>query len=306
MNTATRSLFLACLTLACAHRPVAAQEPPPAAPPEIPAPPSFDELQAMIARMQRQLDGLGAAASERDAALRFLEQQVDQAAGQITGTGQANEALRGEAAALSTRMEDLGRDRERLSRAAGEQAATVDRLMAQLAMLTGELEQERGARAAETTRLTTELAAVRRELDEAHTLLAAAETRVDEQQDTIDGLDERLAEALAARVEESSSGTARSSSAACGRRWATAPISASSATGSCSRPSSCSPRARPRSIPKANGSCERSRARSRTSRPRSRPRSTGSCGPTATPTGCRCEAAPSARTGSCPWRGRSR
>jgi chromosome segregation ATPase len=179
MNTATRSLFLACLALASPPRPAAAQEVPPTAPQETPAPPSFDELQATIARMQRQLDGLGAAASERDAALRFLEQQVDQAAGQITGTGQANEALRGEAATLSTRMEDLGRDRERLSREAGEQAASADQLAAQVAALTGELERERGARAAETARLTAELAGARRALDEAQTLLSAAETRVD-------------------------------------------------------------------------------------------------------------------------------
>jgi chromosome segregation ATPase len=161
MNVATRFLFLACLVLAGPPRPAAAQE-------TAPAPPSFEELQATIARMQKQLDGLGAAASAREEALRFLEQQVDAAAGQITGTGQTNEALRGEAAALSTRMEELGRDREQLSRTAGEHAATVDRL-------------------------TAELAEARRALEEAHRLLSAAEIRIDQQQDTIDALDERLA-----------------------------------------------------------------------------------------------------------------
>ena len=56
----------------------------------------------MIARMQQRLDRLAAAAGERDQALRFLEQQVDQAAGEIAGTGKTNESLRGETAALST------------------------------------------------------------------------------------------------------------------------------------------------------------------------------------------------------------
>jgi chemotaxis protein MotB len=43
---------------------------------------------------------------------------------------------------------------------------------------------------------------LRRERDEAQELLATAETEVDRKQDAIDALDERLAEALAQRVEE--------------------------------------------------------------------------------------------------------
>ena len=54
--------------------------------------------------MQERLNRLGSAAAERDQALRFLEQQVDQASGEIAGTGKTNESLRGEAAALSDQL----------------------------------------------------------------------------------------------------------------------------------------------------------------------------------------------------------
>ena len=42
--------------------------------------------------MQERLNRLGTAAAERDQALRFLEQQVDQASGEIAGTGKTNES----------------------------------------------------------------------------------------------------------------------------------------------------------------------------------------------------------------------
>ena len=48
-------------------------------------------------------------------ALRFLEQQVDQASGEIAGTDKTNESLRGETAVLSDQIEDLSRDRDRLT-----------------------------------------------------------------------------------------------------------------------------------------------------------------------------------------------
>jgi chemotaxis protein MotB len=162
-----------------------AEEPPP------PAALSFEELQATIARMQARIDRLGSASTERDSALRFLEQQVEQAAGEIAGSGEATEALRGEAAALSTRLQDLARDRDRLSGEAGVRSTALEAAQAR----EGELAARLAAAEAETQRL-------RKALDEAHRLLAAAETRVDEQQDEIEGLDERLARALKAQVEE--------------------------------------------------------------------------------------------------------
>ena len=246
---------------------------------EVPSAASFDEVQATIRRMQERLERLGTAASERDQALRFLEEQVEQATGEITGTGETNAALHGETAALADRLEDLSRDRDQLegevgqrgealaaleqrvgalsdelSRAQGARtllAAEVDTLRASLAAaaaregeLTTEIAALRGTlgegaaalaeRAAEAENLRLELAAVRQGADEAarraarevaaaegaaealrrereslrvevaelNALLAAAETKVDEQQDRIDGLDERLAAALSARVAE--------------------------------------------------------------------------------------------------------
>jgi chemotaxis protein MotB len=279
--------------LALGAEPLRAQEAAAPAPAPPAAAPSFEEAQAMIARMQQRLDRLGSAASERDQALRFLEQQVDQAAGEIAGTGKTNESLRGETAALSDQLEGLSRDRDRLTSEADQRRTALERLEAQVAALTGDLGRERyaksgltqelegvraelaaalaqegqlrarlavleqgatasadaaaarvaaaeaeaatraedarrvrqeaadlrrelddarellavaeseaPARAEEARRLREEASGLRRQIDEAHKLLAAAETEVDEKQDAIDALDERLAEALAQRVEE--------------------------------------------------------------------------------------------------------
>jgi chemotaxis protein MotB len=222
------------------------------------AAPSFEEVQATIARMQQRLERLGSAAGERDQALRFLEQQVDQAAGEIGGAGKTNESLRGETAALSDQLEGLSRDRDRLTSEVDQRRTALERLEAQVAALTGDLGRERfarsglsqelesvraelttalaeegqlrarvaaleqgatasadaaaarvaaaeaeaAARAKEVRRLREEASGLRRERDEAQELLAAAETEVDKKQDAIDALDERLAEALARRVEE--------------------------------------------------------------------------------------------------------
>jgi chemotaxis protein MotB len=254
--------------LALAAHPVRAQEAP-AAPT---AAPSFEEIQATIQRMQERLGRLGNSAAERDQALRFLEQQVEQATGEIAGTDQTNEALRGEAAALSRQVEDLSRRRDELQGQVGEQDAAVDDLAARVGELTaalsaahesgsslaGDLDAARAALAAANVResaLAAQLAALaagadaeaktaaartaeieelrarlaamertagegakaaadrvaaaerdaeelRRQVDEMNRLLADAETRIDEQRDEIDGLDERLTQALEQKVEE--------------------------------------------------------------------------------------------------------
>jgi chemotaxis protein MotB len=244
--------------LALGAEPLRAQETaaPTPAPPA--AAPSFEEAQAMIARMQQRLDQLGSAAAERDQALRFLEQQVDQAAGEIAGTGKTNESLRGETAVLSDQLEGVSRDRDRLTSEVDQRRSALEQLESQVAALTDDLGRERyaksglaqelesvraeltaafaqegelkarvaaleqsatatadaavarlaaaeaeaAARAEEATRLRAEATGLRRELDEVNELLAAAETEVDTKQDAIDALDERLAEALAQRVEE--------------------------------------------------------------------------------------------------------
>ncbi len=240
----------------------------------------------MIARMQQRLDQLGSATAERDQALQFLEKQIDQAAGEIAGTGKTNESLRGETAVLSDQINGLSRDRERLAGEAGEHAAAQAALETQVTTLSGALDQahrdrslieqelaaarselaqsvagknslqaqvagmaqkaseaaktadtrlaaavaEAGQRAAEADRLRAQVAELqqaatertaaaaaaaadvtkeaaeterlRREIDHLNEMLATAETKVDTQQDTITGLDAKLDEALARKVEE--------------------------------------------------------------------------------------------------------
>jgi chemotaxis protein MotB len=133
-----------------------AQAPPAAAP----AAPSFDDVQATIKRMQERLNRLGTAAAERDQALRFLEQQVDQASGEITGAGKTNESLRGEAAALSHQLEDLSRRRDQLQGEVGERGEALASLRSEVATLSGELGEARNAR----TALAQELEATRASL----------------------------------------------------------------------------------------------------------------------------------------------
>ncbi len=274
------------LTLALNIAAARAQEGPATAP----AAPSFDEVQATIKRMQERLNRLGDAAAERDQALRFLEQQVDQASGEIAGTGKTNESLRGEAAALSTQVEDLSRRRDELQGQVGERGAAVEDLRTQIADLSAELGQAKSAgtalsrelasataelaaakaregdlaariatleatadsstktsaeriaaaeaaaadqaataqqlrqqlaalartvgentkaaadRIAESQRLAADLRrerdGLRSEVEDLNRLLASAETKIDAQQDAIDGLDERLNDALKAKVEE--------------------------------------------------------------------------------------------------------
>ena len=147
----TIALFVA-LTTNIVH----AQEPPAAPPPA----PSFEEVQATIQRMQERLNRLGDSAAQRDQALKFLEQQVDQASGEIAGTGQTNEALRGEAAALSRQLEDLSRHRDELQGEVGQRSAALAGLESQVADLTGALGKAQGAQAT----LSRELEAARADL----------------------------------------------------------------------------------------------------------------------------------------------
>jgi chemotaxis protein MotB len=154
MNPSIRPIGILLSLVLAAAGPTRAADPAPAAP--APAP-SFEEVQAMIARMQQRLDSLGSATAERDTALRFLEQQVDQATGEIAGTGKTNESLRGETAVLSNQLDGVSRDRERLAGEADERAAALAALQTQIAALSGELGQARDAR----SQVEQELAAAR-------------------------------------------------------------------------------------------------------------------------------------------------
>jgi chemotaxis protein MotB len=170
---------------------VDAQEPAPA-----PPAPSFDELQAMIARMQSQVESIGQAATERDKALGFLTEQVEKAAGQVKGAGQTNDSLRGQTATLSDELAGARAERDRLAGealsrggqlgAAQEQLAAVERALAderrgkagvieelartqaRLSEVSGALEAERQGRtaaSADLDRARAEVSAARGDLD---------------------------------------------------------------------------------------------------------------------------------------------
>lgn len=242
------------LLLAVPTTDAVAQDVPPAAA----GAPSFAEVQATIARMQARLDRLGSTTTERDSALRFLEQQIEQATGQITGTDKTNESLRGETAALSNQVDDISRDRDRLTGEVDQRQTALQQLATKVATLSDELAQTREARSslaqeleavratlagvvagrselqakltnleaesktatktaahrladaeatasarlAELDRLREQTLAQQRQIDQLNGLLANAESQVDTQQETISGLDEKLAAALTAKVEE--------------------------------------------------------------------------------------------------------
>ena len=80
-----------------------------------PSAPAVEDTQALIRRMEQRLQALDQSTKQRDDALRFLERQVDAAQGAINGGQEAQSALREGAAALSTRLDDVAKEREQLS-----------------------------------------------------------------------------------------------------------------------------------------------------------------------------------------------
>jgi chemotaxis protein MotB len=176
--------FALALALGAGVRLAAAQEP---APP--PAdPPSFEELQAMIARMQQRVESLGQTTAERDKALKFLSDQVDKAAGQISGTGETNDSLRGQTAVLSDQLTGLSAERDRLAGEAQTRAGELDQIRSQIAMLeqalgterTGKagLEQELGKTRTEVSSLRTSLEGQQRAAADATQALGQARLQI--------------------------------------------------------------------------------------------------------------------------------
>jgi chemotaxis protein MotB len=176
--------FALALALGAGVRLAAAQEPP-----QPPAdPPSFEELQAMIARMQQRVESLGQTAAERDKALKFLSDQVDKAAGQISGTGETNDSLRGQTAVLSDQLTGLSAERDRLAGEAQTRAGELDQIRSQIAMLeqalgterTGKagLEQELGKTRTEVSSLRTSLEGQQRAAADATQALGQARLQI--------------------------------------------------------------------------------------------------------------------------------
>ncbi|MEZ5848090.1 MAG: OmpA family protein [Geminicoccaceae bacterium] len=118
---------------------------------------SIDAIEALVTRMQEQVEAMSVATAGRDEALRYLEEQIDRAAGRIVGTGESVEAARQRAAELDVRLGDVDAERARLS---GE----VDRrtgLIARLERQVGELSDRLAGELAERTRLEQQLEAER-------------------------------------------------------------------------------------------------------------------------------------------------
>jgi chemotaxis protein MotB len=95
--------------LVAANAATAAAQAPPA------GPTAGEDVEALLRRVQEQLERLDAATSERDRALKFLEDQVQAATGALSATGETAESLRAKAAELSTTVETLAQDRDQLS-----------------------------------------------------------------------------------------------------------------------------------------------------------------------------------------------
>jgi len=131
MRLATTAALLCALLLAL---PAAAQEEPAA---------DYDAIQATIDRMQRRIEQMGQAAAERDEMLQFLEEQIERAAGRISGGEETQEALRQRALSLDLELESLAREREALTETVDERAALVANLEEQVARLTELLAGER-------------------------------------------------------------------------------------------------------------------------------------------------------------------
>jgi chemotaxis protein MotB len=155
-----------------------------------PTAPSFDEVQATIKRMQDRLERLGGAAAERDQALRFLAKQVEQATGEIAGTGKTNESLTGQTAVLSKQLQDLSRARDALQGEVGERGAALTSLESQVATLTSELGKTDNARSL-----------LAQELETARTSLAAATARQGELEAKVASLESGASSGAAAAAE---------------------------------------------------------------------------------------------------------
>ncbi len=144
----------------------------------------YDAIQATIDRMQRRIEQMGRAATERDEMLQFLEEQIERAAGRISGGEETQEALRQRALSLDLELESLARERESLTETVDERAALIGNLEEQIARLTDMLAGERrriqalegdlGAREAALGEVQAERAALETTLDEREAALAEA------------------------------------------------------------------------------------------------------------------------------------
>jgi chemotaxis protein MotB len=173
--------------------------------------PSAEEVEALLARMQRQLERMSEAAAERDRALKFLEQQIEAATGRLSATGQTAESLKQSKAELEVKLETLASDREqlqaRLQSLEDERERKLRELSSRIEQLTallGVAEQEKTglgrklaeaetARAADADRL----AALEREVERRGRRIAELEARLAELEKGLGEREARLAASAA-------------------------------------------------------------------------------------------------------------
>lgn len=141
---------------------------------------SFEETQALIERMQRQVERMSDASRQRDQALQFLEEQIERAAGRLDGSEEAKDALAERQADLSAQLETTLTDQEKLAEEAAAKDSEISLLEAQIA----ELSDKNVALEAEVAALTS--------------ALASAEADRDRNADTVQSLEAENAAALAA------------------------------------------------------------------------------------------------------------
>lgn len=145
-------------------RPSVAQEPPSASPPPAAGTAEtgqVDEIEVLIERMRRKVEAMGEAAAERDRALEFLEKQIEEATRVIGTSTQTTEALREKTSALNVELEDIAKDRDKLSSAVSERERLLVALEQRVAALTDLLGLDRPDR----YKLGDSLAALQVELD---------------------------------------------------------------------------------------------------------------------------------------------
>jgi chemotaxis protein MotB len=170
-------------------------QPAPGTPPAATEGSQPEDVEALVKRLQEKIDRLNKATSERNEALKYLQEQVDAATGQLGASEKTTDTLRSKSEALSSTVETLAKDREalnqRLQELEDERTRRIAELEARLAELDDTLKSERDTKAT----LTASLEATKGDL-------AQSRSRVAELQEATQQRDARVGE-LQARITQS-------------------------------------------------------------------------------------------------------
>ncbi|MFQ6016696.1 MAG: peptidoglycan -binding protein [Kiloniellaceae bacterium] len=157
------------------------------APPKPTAATDYDEIEALIGRIQARVDNMNKTASDTDVAMAFLSRQVEEAIRKLASRQDENAALRQQAIELSkeldslaTRREELGSEVARLTTERDKVFAALESQVRELAGLlslereaTADLRKGLDARAAELRATVGERDRIALQLRDARTALAA-------------------------------------------------------------------------------------------------------------------------------------